>query len=90
MTEIRNKSRIFYPGVHIEELTLSSGTITMQNPFAPAGEEDIDVQITQKAAAAVTESFAWSLSGSVITIDSDNASSAAVVRVRIEGNIGMA
>lgn len=85
MTEIRGISRLS-KGVHVEELTLVAGTITMQNPFAPSPEEDIDVQITQKAVAALSESFSWSLSGNVITIDSDVGASTAVVRIRIEGS----
>lgn len=88
MTVIRERSRVLIPGQkHIEELTFPTAqTVTMQNPFAPSPEEDIDVEITQKATTALAEEFSWSLSGSVITIHSTNATSDAVVRVGVEGN----
>ena len=69
--------------VHIEELTLASGTASFENPFA--GGEVLGVSVTQKGATALTESFSWSLSGNNIVIDSDNGTSAATVTVIVYG-----
>jgi len=77
MTEIKHPRTQYL--IAIEELTLAAGTATMTNPFS-GGDLDA-VVITQKGATALTESFSWSLSGSTITIDSDNAVSTATVSV---------
>ena len=69
--------------VHIEEVTLAAGTASFANPFA--GGDIFGVSITQKGATALTESFSWSVSGSNIVIDSDNATSTATVTVIVYG-----
>jgi hypothetical protein len=69
--------------VHIELLTLAAGTASFENPFA--GGDVLGVAITQKGGTALTESFAWSISGNNIVIDSDNGTSTATVTVIVYG-----
>lgn len=87
MTIIRERSRRFIPGAHVEQLTLSGGDATFQNPFAPSSAEDLFLTITQyMAASPVAEYFDWSMSGNTITITSSNGSSTATVQIKVEGS----
>ena len=72
------KERKFY------DVVLASGTIAIITSFGKIHH----VNITQKAAAALTESFAWVATGGTLTIDSDNVASVAVLSLEVIGQIG--
>lgn len=64
---------------HIEDITLVAGAGSFENPFSNGTIYGISV--TQKGAAALTESFSWNENGNNIDIDSDNVASTATVTV---------
>ena len=81
MTEVKHPREQYL--VHIEELTMVAGAASFENPFS--GGEVLGVAITQKGTTAGTESFAWSISGNNIAIDSDVGTSTSTITVIVYG-----
>ena len=66
------------------DVVLDSGTVDIPTGFGKVHHENI----TQKAAAALAEQFSYTASGGVVTIDSSNGSSTAVLTAEVIGEIG--
>jgi len=65
----------------VAELTLASGTGTVNTPFTKVEY----CVATQKDATAVADGVSWSASGGTVTIDSSNGSSAETYSVLVLG-----
>ena len=79
MTVAKSVSQQFL--VHIEELTLVSGSASFKKPFGTV----YGAFVTQKGTAAVAESFTAYVSGDDILVKSSSGTSTASVRVLVFG-----